>query len=176
MRKFNNGEKLNKIDIPISILKNHFKKIFNEPETDLNDFQIKIVDEIKLYEESIILETELMTEFTDFDIDLAIKDSKNSKGVGTDGTCPFWLIKCNCPTVRQSLLKLFNLMQKNGNVPINFNLCIIRPIIKDFNKSNSDINNIRPISISNSIAQLFERLILNRNYKSFKTSDNQFGF
>lgn len=60
-------------------MENHFKKIFNEPETDLNDFQIKIVDEIKLYEESIILETELMTEFTDFDIDLAIKDSKNSK-------------------------------------------------------------------------------------------------
>ena len=67
-------------------------------------------------------------------------------------------------------------MQKKGNVPINFNLCIIRPIIKDYNKSNSEINNIRPISISNSIAQLSERLILNRNYKSFKTSDNQFGF
>jgi hypothetical protein len=109
-----------------------------------------------------------MTEFTAFDIDLANKDSKNSKAVGTDGICPFWLKKCNCPTVRQSLLKLFNLMQKKGNVPINFNLCIIRPIIKDFNKSNSDINNLRPISRSYSIAQLFERLILNRIIKVSK--------
>jgi hypothetical protein len=87
-----------------------------------------------------------MTEFTDFDIDFAFKDSKNLKAVGTDGIYPFWLKKCNCPTVRKSLLKLFfNLMQKNGNVPINFNLCRVRPIIKDFNKLNSDINNIRTI-------------------------------
>jgi hypothetical protein len=68
------------------------------------------------------------------------------------------------------------MIQRNGNLPTNFNLCKIRPIAKDFNKPNSDINNNRPISISNSIAQIFERLILNRNYRSFDTSNNQFGF
>jgi hypothetical protein len=63
-----------------------------------------------------------------------------------------------------------------GCFPKEFNLCKLLPIIKNFNKPNDDLNNIRPISISNTIAQLFERLLLNRNYKNFNTSKNQFGF
>ncbi len=33
--------------------------------------------------------------------------------------------------------------------PDNFNISYIRPILKDFKKSNSDFKNLRPISISN---------------------------
>ena len=69
-----------------------------------------------------------------------------------------------------------NNIYKEGIFPGEFNLCKIRPIIKNFNKANDDLNNIRPISISGSIAQLFERLVLNRNYNNFNTSKNQFGF
>jgi hypothetical protein len=41
-----------------------------------------------------------MNDFTDFDIDFALKESKNSKAIGADKICPYWLKKCNCPTVR----------------------------------------------------------------------------
>ena len=71
---------------------------------------------------------------------------------------------------------LFNKIYKEGIFPDKFNSCKLTLIIKDFNKSNEELNNIRPISISSSIAQLFERLILKRNQKNFETNQNQFGF
>ena len=97
-------------------------------------------------------------------MDLAIKESKNSEAVGLDGICPFWLKKSNSLLVRHYLLKLINKIYKEGTFPKEFNLCKMRPIIKNFQNANDDINNIRPISISSSIAQLFERLLLNRNF------------
>jgi hypothetical protein len=57
-----------------------------------------------------------MTEFKDFDIDLAIKDSKNLKAVGTDGIYLFWLKKCNCPTVT----KTFQFNAKKWKCPNEF--------------------------------------------------------
>jgi hypothetical protein len=61
------------------------------------------------------------------------------------------------------LLKLIDNIYKEGIFPGEFNLCKIHPIIKNFNKANDDLNNIRPISI------LFERLVLNKNYNNFNT-------
>ena len=55
-------------------------------------------------------------------------------------------------------------------------MSIIRPILKDAKKSNCDTNNVRPISISNCLSQLFERLILNKNYANLNSHLNQFGF
>jgi hypothetical protein len=69
-----------------------------------------------------------------------------------------------------------NLICKKRIFPQEFNDSKKKPILKDFGKSNKDINNIRPISISNSLAQFFERLIVNKNYKNLATNKNQFGF
>ena len=69
-----------------------------------------------------------------------------------------------------------SLIYKTRKFPSTFNDCKIKPIIKDYGKSRKDINNIRPITISNSLAQLFERLILNKNYNNLRTNKNQFGF
>jgi len=44
--------------------------------------------------------------------------------------------------------------------PENFNLSIMLPIVKDVNKSKSDLNNIRPISISNYLANIYEKFVL----------------
>ena len=176
VKKFNNNSKLKKINISINLLEQHFKKIFNEEDLDLNEFQKNIVNDVKMYENSILLEDEDIREFSDIEIDFAIKESKNSKAVGEDSICSLWLKKSNSTTIRYYLMKLFNSIYKYGIFPLDFNLCKIRPIIKNFSKSNDDVCNVRPISISGSIAQLFERLVLNRNYKNFKTSKNQFGF
>jgi hypothetical protein len=61
-------------------------------------------------------------------------------------------------------------------IPKNFNVSIIKPILKDQEKSTEDINNIRPISISNCFAQIFEKLILLKSPKLAITHKNQFGF
>ena len=59
--------------------------------------------------------------------------------------------------------------------PDNFNTSFIKPIIKVNKKPNSDLTNLRPIAISNTLAQLFERLILEYIPNICKTNDNQFG-
>ena len=91
--------------------------------------------------------------FTELDIKTAIQDSKNSKALGFDGICPYWLKKAECRGMRV----LFNLILETGQFPKNFNRSIIRPILKDTKKSNCDMNNVRPISISNCLSQLFLR-------------------
>ena len=110
------------------------------------------------------------------DIEVAMRETKNSKAIGLDGICPYWIKKCGCKKLNESIFILMNLICKSKIFPLKFNDCKIKPILKDFCKSNKDINNVRPISISNSLAQLFERLMLNKNYKNLKTNVNQFGF
>ena len=61
-------------------------------------------------------------------------------------------------------------------IPKNFNVSIIKPILKDQDKPTNDINNIRPISISNCFAQMFEKLILINSPNILITHRNQFGF
>ena len=47
-----------------------------------------------------------------------------------------------------------------NKIPIKFNVSIIKPILKDQLKKTDDLNNIRPLSISNCFSQIFEKLIL----------------
>jgi hypothetical protein len=49
-------------------------------------------------------------------------------------------------------------------------------LIKDKKKSNKDLGNQRPITISNAIAQLFERILLEKMPILKKTNRAQFGF
>jgi hypothetical protein len=67
-------------------------------------------------------------------------------------------------------------MFKYGVIPRNFNISHIIPIIKDKKKSAADINNLRPISISNCLAQLFERLLLRKMPEINYTSVHQLGY
>jgi hypothetical protein len=57
-----------------------------------------------------------------------------------------------------------------------FNRIIIKPIIKDNAKKTFELNNFRPVSISNCLAQIFERVILKLSPNLVKSDDNQFGF
>ena len=56
------------------------------------------------------------------------------------------------------------------------NITHIVPIKKDKSKSINDINNLRPISISNTLAQIFERIMRMKIKSINNTHDNQFGY
>jgi hypothetical protein len=49
-------------------------------------------------------------------------------------------------------------------------------IVKDKTKLYNDLNNQRPITISNALAQLFERLLLEKMTILHRTNKSQFGF
>ena len=91
-------------------------------------------------------------EYTIIEIELALKETKNSKAVGLDGICPYWLKKCNGKILKEAIKTLMSLIYKNKYFPNTFNNCKIKPILKDYGKSRKEINNIRPITISNSLA------------------------
>ena len=61
-------------------------------------------------------------------------------------------------------------------VPDGLNLSVIKPIIKDETKENNDISNIRPIAISDSLANLYERIILKEIKKDHTDNKKRFGF
>ncbi len=68
------------------------------------------------------------------------------------------------------LLKIiFEKIIQHGKIPHFFNIGRIIPIIKDEKSSASDINNTRPITISDSLANIFEK-------KTHKEHKLQFGF
>jgi hypothetical protein len=56
------------------------------------------------------------------------------------------------------------------------NEVIIKPILKNPKGKVDEINNLRPISISNTLAQLFERFFLYKINPALKNHKNQFGF
>ena len=64
----------------------------------------------------------------------------------------------------------------SGKVPDKLNVSIIKPILKDQHKNTDDLNNIRPISISNCFAQILEKLILILSPGLKVSHVNQFGF
>jgi hypothetical protein len=59
------------------------------------------------------------------------------------------------PGCEEFILFFFNKLLELMKIPKNFNVSIIKPILKDQEKPTDDINNIRPISISNCFSQIF---------------------
>jgi hypothetical protein len=74
------------------------------------------------------------------------------------------------------LSKFFDLLTNHQITPKLFNISIIKPIIKDVNKPNDDINNIRLVAISDAFANLYERLLLHRIKSKHRDHEKQFGF
>ncbi|CAF0958952.1 unnamed protein product [Brachionus calyciflorus] len=57
-----------------------------------------------------------------------------------------------------------------------FNLSIIKPILKCKTKPNTDIDNIRPIAVSECLPNLYETILFKNLTENFKESEKQFGF
>jgi hypothetical protein len=65
---------------------------------------------------------------------------------------------------------------QHGKIPHFFKIGKITPIIKDEKSSASDINNTRPITISDPLAKIFEKIMLSEMNKTHKEHKLQFGF
>ena len=72
--------------------------------------------------------------------------------------------------------EIFQLMIKFKYMPYLFNMGIIKTIIKDFNDTNTSINNMRPLTISDTIANIYEKYMLTEVEHDFEDHRMQFGF
>jgi hypothetical protein len=78
--------------------------------------------------------------------------------------------------VKIMIRSVLNIILKYGIFLNTFNTCLIKPIVKEQSIKSFDVKNLRPISISNCISQLFEKFILRECSKIEKVEHNQFGF
>ncbi|RNA17696.1 RNA-directed DNA polymerase from mobile element jockey-like, partial [Brachionus plicatilis] len=80
----------------------------------------------------------------------------------------------------EKLIKILKLLYEtliNYDVmPKNFNIGIVKLVVKDQSKDLSDINNLRPLTISEGWAIIFEKILLNDIIQTTTLESNQFGF
>lgn len=95
---------------------------------------------------------------------------------GFDGLSSHMLLNCKTERMLNCLLVFYLYIFKHAVIPTDFNVSLVRPIIKDRNKPSDDVKNLRPISISNVFSQIFERLLLANMPDLHSTHRNQFGF
>ena len=99
-------------------------------------------------------------------IEECIDEMKPSNCFGWDGVNTNMIKNGKSNSLVYLIKSLINAIKCSGFIPNEFNRTIIKLIIKDNKKKTFDINNFRPVSISNFFAQIFERVIL-------KLSSNQ---
>ena len=153
-------------------LKCGFSEIFND---DLNVEQDRL-DLISNGIKSIHLENFKAMDISYLEFNTAISNTPSTKVCGDDGMSSFMLLNCGMDFLKEKILFFFRYIFKYGVIPSTLNTSHIVPLIKDFSKPTNTIGNLRPISISNTLAQIFERLILIKSPQITQFHENQFGY
>ncbi len=107
-----------------------------------------------------------------------LKNLTNGKRPGFSGVCYEmykYLYGRNWELI-QKLCDLFNAMFDTGLVPFHFNIAVMITLVKDAKKDLNDPSNLRPISISDSLTNIFETLVLHELDKYCDDGVKQFGF
>jgi exonuclease III len=105
-----------------------------------------------------------------------IKSIKLNKACGQAGVKGEY-IKYGCSPELIKVLKYIYEMVINYDIKVkNFNIGIIKPIVKDSNKDWDEVTNLRPITISDILSTIYEKIILNEIENSHPNIDKQFGF
>ena len=158
-------------------IREHYISYFNQTKDNISENHRDISLKTKEYEASINTNHYEDDMFQEIDIKSAIKQTKTSKTKGFDGLNNDMLKYGNTNQIVKFITSLFNKMSNLNHIPLNFNTSIVMPIIKDKSKQNKfDLENMRPISISNALSQLFERVLINRMPCIKMMNSNQFGF
>jgi len=163
------------ISINPTSLFNHYRQFFYENEFNLNPEQKLISEKVNKAFDSFS-KNKIIKKFKESDLDKVLKELKNSHVKGFDKISYNMIIYGLTQKSKEFILFFFNKIMELMIIPKNFNVSIIKPILKDQDKPTNDLNNIRPISISNCFAQMFEKLILINSPNILITHRNQFGF
>jgi hypothetical protein len=147
-------DKKENIDIKIDTLLEHYRSIFNRP---LNVTQ-QVINEVHEEIKDIIHENFDLIEINITELKYAIDQCQSSNVSSIDGVFSKRIKNCDEKFIKYKLFFFFKFIFHYGVIPNGFNITHIIPIKKDKKSSINDIDNLRPISISNILAQIFERL------------------
>jgi hypothetical protein len=172
-KKKNKRPKQVKIDT--EVLANNFKQLFNEKLISNEENMNKLSQIVMNYEIGINNNYDKY-EISEFTIERILKELENNKTNGASGTTNEQFKHGLCWQLIILLKNMFEKMIQFNIIPQNFNIGKISPIIKDDNGSEMDLNNVRPITISDTISNIYEKVMLNEINKTHKDATKQFGF
>jgi hypothetical protein len=166
------------IEVDIETLKINLKNLFKEN----NSSNEKLIQNHKRIKQEVdeyynnTKETISNYQINRLQLKNIIKSLTNNKSRGYSGLANEHFKYSLCDASLDIFINLFETMFKFGKMPCSFNIGKIIPIIKDHKKSLKDVNNIRPITISDPFAIIFEKLMLQNINEQIKDKNQQFGF
>ncbi|RNA07484.1 RNA-directed DNA polymerase from mobile element jockey-like [Brachionus plicatilis] len=167
------------IGLSCDILEASFKKLFNNKiikENQQHEEYLNMVKREVLDYEKNIKDNKEPYVIPEEDIKNILQNLKNGKSVGFNDVTNEMYKYGMCDTIITIIKLVIEKIIQFGQVPKIFNIGKIMPIIKDEDKPKNDLNNIRPITISDVISNIYEKIMLKEIMKTHEDPDKQLGF
>jgi hypothetical protein len=152
--------------------RNEFCNTFNKKLVHSNDLREKEETIKFLHDTENLVYDEVIEKW---EIEMIVNDLENNKSIGIQEVSNE-MIKNSPNKLVDILLVIIQLLINFGCIFENFNVSIIKPIIKDVNKALDSVGNIRPISVSNVFHTIMEKWILSKILETYRHTPKQFGF
>lgn len=167
--------KNNKLNIDIKALKENFYKQFNEKivNSDYN-FEKRIKQQVDEYYKEALKDKYI--DIKSSDIKTILKNLRNGKAIGMNGVSNEMFKYASDTQLSELLAPLFNHIINYDIIPTNLNIGMIKPIKKDSKRNDNDLNNIRPITISDTISNIYEHVLMAKIEEKYQEEELQFGF
>jgi len=167
------------INVPLHEIVNIYKALFNtsnfpNEERDLSD-EKELDDLINRYKMNGTGPEEEI-KVTDETIKRILSNKCNGKSVGFSNVSNEMLKYGSNEDICSSMAYFMQWIINSGSVPKLFNISLLKPLIKDTNKSSDDSNNLRPLSISDVYPSIYEEIIEEELIKDHVDHQKQFGF
>ena len=166
------------INVPLKDIRVQYNQLFNtsnQPDEQRDEYEenklknlISNFKESKSCRDKINIQTQTVSEI--------IQNLKNGKAVGFSGVSNEMLKYGKTNGINLALTHLMEWMINEAIMPKLFNISILKPLIKDITKDSNNLNNLRPLSISDLYTNIFEKLILFEIRRDHPDHEKQFGF
>ncbi|CAF0840290.1 unnamed protein product [Brachionus calyciflorus] len=166
-----------KIDttIDLDVARNEIFKLFNESEICNKEIENKSKEKVdKLMKDNCHKIFDMKLE--DDEIIEIIQKLPNNKASGYNRVSNEMIKYELSPKLLNVLKLIFETIINYDIMPKNFNIGVVKLLVKDKNKDHDDINNLRTLTISDKMAIIYEKIILKRINKKYQGFKNQFGF
>lgn len=169
------------INVPLQQIRLHYDQLFNTSNIPNAERDKREEEELKQRIEAYNNNErdkceEDYIKISGFTISNIISNLKNSKATGFSCVSNEMLKYGNTKMITEMIAFIMEWMMNNTIIPKLFNISILKPLIKDQSKGANDINNLRPLSISDAYTNIFEKIVLMEMRKDHPDHEKQFGF
>lgn len=163
------------VDINLNTITDEYEKVFNvENNRDVGNNAImksKVDEFLNNYVHSVFSSNISLATLKE-----NISKLETKKATGISGITNEMLLYSNETAIPNVIKLIFDKCISFSITPLFFNICIIKPLVKNINKESNTIDNLRPVAISDVISNLFEGTLLSLLTQDYVENIKQFGF